>query len=46
MLSRDALAKLREGDGRWEAMCPPEAADLIKQRRLLGYASKLASAAA
>jgi hypothetical protein len=43
ILSRDALAKLRAGDHRWEAMCPPEAADLIKQRGLLGYASKKAA---
>jgi hypothetical protein len=35
--SRDVLAKIRSGDASWETMTPPEVADLIKQRRLLGY---------
>ncbi len=43
ILSRDALAKLRAGDTRWESMCPAEAARLIKQRGLLGYASQKAA---
>ncbi len=40
ILSRDALAKLRTGDERWETMTPPEVAELIKQRGLLGYCAK------
>jgi hypothetical protein len=35
--SRTVLAKLRSGDASWEEMTPRAAADLIKQRGLLGY---------
>ena len=35
--SRDVLARLRCGDQAWEKMTPPEVADLIRRRRLLGY---------
>jgi hypothetical protein len=49
--SRDALALIRAGDPRWEAMVPPKVGALIKERRLLGYrpeasAEKSASSAA
>jgi hypothetical protein len=40
--SRDVLARLRSGDPSWEAMTPPEVAELIKRRRLFGYAAKAA----
>ncbi len=43
IMSRDALARLRAGDARWEAMTPPEVADLIKNRGLLGYRSAVTS---
>jgi len=31
------LARLRCGDATWEEMTPPEVAELVKRRRLLGY---------
>ncbi|HLB45121.1 MAG TPA: hypothetical protein VJK49_06995 [Candidatus Limnocylindrales bacterium] len=34
--SRDVLERLRRGDPAWEAMTPPEVAELVKRRRLLG----------
>jgi hypothetical protein len=37
MFSRDVLARLRAGDPAWEGMVPPQVAQLIKDRRLLGY---------
>ena len=37
IFSRDALRKIREGDQSWEAMVPPEVAEVIKRRRFLGY---------
>jgi hypothetical protein len=43
--SRDALARLRSGDPGWESMIPAEAVELIKTRRLLGYAPNLRAAA-
>lgn len=36
---RDVLAKLRAGDSTWESQVPECIADLIKERRLLGYLS-------
>lgn len=36
--SREALARIRSGGTDWEPMIPPEAVELIKTRRLLGYA--------
>lgn len=38
--SRDVLARIRGGDSGWQSMVPPAVADLIKRRRLLGYADK------
>jgi len=35
--SRDVLDKLRSGNPGWEDMTPPEVADLIKRRGLLGH---------
>jgi len=37
IFSRDALKKIRGGDPTWEAMVPPEVAEIIKRRRFLGY---------
>src|SRR4029077_6654752 len=37
IFSRDVLARLRSGDSSWECMTPPEVADLIRRRRLLGF---------
>src|ERR1700736_164361 len=33
----DVLAKLQAGDSTWEALVPPEVAEMIKQRRFFGY---------
>jgi hypothetical protein len=37
IFSRDALAKIQQGDPGWEVMVPPEVARIVKDRRLLGY---------
>lgn len=37
IFSRDVLAKIRQGDGSWESMVPPQVATLIKGRKLFGY---------
>ena len=37
IFSRDALRQIRAGDPSWEAMVPPEVAEVIKNRRFLGY---------
>ena len=37
IFSRDVLAKLRAGDAGWEKMVPPQVAQLIRKRKLLGY---------
>ena len=37
IFSRDALRKIRAGDASWEAMVPPQVAEVIKSRRFLGY---------
>jgi hypothetical protein len=36
IFSRDVLAKMREGDGAWETMVPPQVAALIKERGMFG----------
>ena len=36
--SRDALAKIKANDPTWEEMVPPQVAQKIKERKLLGYA--------
>jgi hypothetical protein len=33
----DVLAKLQSGDDTWEALVPPEVAELIKHRQFFGY---------
>jgi hypothetical protein len=40
IFSRSVLAMLKSGDASWEVMVPPEVAQIIKQRNLLGYMSK------
>jgi hypothetical protein len=35
--SRDVLEKIRQGDGEWEQMVPPEVARLIKERKLFDW---------
>ena len=37
IFSRDVLAKIRQGDGSWQDMVPPQVAALIKDRKLFGY---------
>lgn len=37
MFSRDALERIRAGNPSWENMVPPQVAQRIKERRLLGY---------
>jgi hypothetical protein len=43
--SRDVLARLRSGDAAWESMVPAGAVELIKTRKLLGYAGDRVGAA-
>ncbi|HKX60256.1 MAG TPA: TonB-dependent receptor [Verrucomicrobiae bacterium] len=38
--SGDVLSRIRRGDSSWQNMVPSMVADLIKRRRLLGYAEK------
>lgn len=44
IFSRNVLARLRAGDPSWEAMVPPEVAELVKRRKLLGYRDRVAVA--
>ncbi len=37
IFSRDVFKRLRAGDPSWETMVPPEVAQLVKSRKLLGY---------
>jgi hypothetical protein len=37
IFSRDVLAKIKSGDGNWEQMVPAQVANIIKERKLLGY---------
>ena len=39
IFSRKVLAKMRQGDARWEIMVPPQVSRLIKERKLLGWHS-------
>jgi hypothetical protein len=43
VFSRDVLKRLREGDASWESTVPPEVAQIIKKRKLLGYVEKTRS---
>lgn len=45
VFSRDVLARIRSGDPSWERMTPPPVAEVIKRRRLLGYAGATPNAA-
>ena len=38
ILSRDVLSRMKTGDAAWEKMVPPNVANIIKERKLLGYA--------
>ena len=35
--SEKTLAKLQSGDAAWEAMVPPEVAEIIKTRKFFGW---------
>jgi hypothetical protein len=37
IFSREALQRLRAGDSTWEAMVPPQVAEMIRQRKLFGW---------
>ena len=37
IFSRDVLARITKGDPKWEQMVPPQVAQIIKDRKLLGY---------
>ncbi len=39
IFSRDVLARIKKGDAAWETMVPSTVATIIKDRKLLGYAS-------
>lgn len=40
IFSRDVLKRLRAGDASWETMVPPEVAQIVKRRKLLGYVDR------
>ncbi len=46
IFSRDALAKIQNGEPGWEEMCPPQVSALIKERKLLGFGASPAAAPA
>ena len=37
IFSRDVLRRIKENDGSWEGMVPPEIAEVIKRRHYFGY---------
>ena len=37
IFSRDVLRRIKENDGSWESMVPPEIAEVIKRRQFFGY---------
>lgn len=37
IFSRDVLRRIKDNDGTWESMVPPEIAQVIKDRRYFGY---------
>lgn len=43
IFSRDILKKIKDSDASWEAMVPPEVAELIKRRSLFGYRKPVAN---
>ncbi len=38
LFSLHILQRIREGEGQWETLVPPEVAKMVKERRLFGYA--------
>lgn len=42
IFSRDVLVKIKSGDDTWERLVPAKVAEIIKERRLLGYVPKVA----
>jgi hypothetical protein len=46
IFSRDVLQRIKSGDDTWEQLVPAKVAEIIKQRRLLGYGSTKAAAVA
>jgi hypothetical protein len=36
----DVLARIQNGDGQWETLVPPQIVDIIKTKRLFGYAPR------
>lgn len=45
IFSRDVLTKIGQHDSSWEAMVPPQVAELIRERHLFGYAPETEVAA-
>jgi len=43
IFSRDVLKRIKDNDGSWEAMVPPEVAQMVKERQLFGYSNKESS---
>ena len=37
IFSRDVLKRIKDQDASWEAMVPPEIAEVIKRRHFFGY---------
>ena len=37
IFSRDVLKRIKQNDGAWESMVPPEVAEMVKKRQLFGY---------
>jgi hypothetical protein len=37
IFSRDVLKRIKQNDGAWESMVPPEVAEMVKKRLLFGY---------
>ncbi len=46
IFSRDVLRRIKDNDASWEAMVPPEIAEVIKHRHYFGYREAEGSAEA
>ncbi|MBL9215518.1 MAG: TonB-dependent receptor [Opitutaceae bacterium] len=46
IFSRDVLQRIKAGDDSWAAMVPAKVAEIIRQRRLLGYGARAQAATA
>jgi len=44
IFSRDVLQRIKAGDDTWERLVPAKVAEIIKQRKLLGYGARSATA--